>query len=366
MNVLVGERLRGRLSICVGFALLVVACGTGPVDSDGQQASAPSMDAAPEGMPGEYVAERSTVIALDPSTGHERWQGRPPLLNARPIQEIAGTLNLEGNVSRTKCSFLYASTKLDVASGAFIAAEVHTGPRTLAEGMPPINDGQLSIRYVLDPLADQLSTGLEAIDTTTGSTLWSKVQPGPNGRAVYSPPVFGSGVLAATVGGRNPEFTGPATAIEFIDEQTGEILWAASGDPAVAIGGGIAYVLNLGSLEAHDIRTGRSRWRQDSEATQLSANDHVVVVSGDRGRWHTTRPGSSCGRCLTGSEAEASTAVGYSSGATRSSSLPHRAATRHRALVADTRSSRNGSLQNCMAAAEAVESRTCLLTRASF
>ena len=98
-----------------------------------------------------------------------------------------------------------------------------------------------------------------------------------------NPHLFGFGVIVAAVGGRNPMNLGPATAIEFIDEQSGATLWTAAGDPAVAIGDEVAYVLNAGSLEAHDIRTGTSRWRQETDAAQVSANDHVVVVSGATG-----------------------------------------------------------------------------------
>ena len=82
------------------------------------------------------------------------------------------------------------------------------------------------------------------------------------------------------MGGRNPENQGPATAIDFIDKASGDILWTELGDPAVAIGGGMAYVLKPGSLEAHEVRTGTPRWRHDGDAAQVSANDHIVVVSG--------------------------------------------------------------------------------------
>ena len=146
-----------------------------------------------------------------------------------------------------------------------------------------MTDGALTIRYVLDSSATQESTGLEAVDSTTGATVWRVVQPDTAGPALLNPPLFGVGVIVAAVGGRNPMNLGPASAIEFIDEPSGAILWTSPGDPAVAIGGGIAYVLNAGSLEAHDIRTGTSRWRQETDATQVSANDHLAVASGVAG-----------------------------------------------------------------------------------
>ncbi len=155
--------------------------------------------------------------------------------------------------------------------------------KTLEDDAPPITDGALTIRYVLDHLPDGPSTGLEADDSTTGSMVWTNTQPGGDGPALLNPPLFDVGVIVAAVGGRNPMNLGPASAIEFIDEPTGAILWTSPGDPAVAIGGGIAYVLNAGSLEAHDIRTGTSRWRQETDATQVSANDHLAVVSGAAG-----------------------------------------------------------------------------------
>jgi outer membrane protein assembly factor BamB len=297
VNVLVGLQRWRRSGIGVGLALLVVACGTGAVDSDGQPTSTPSLESfpalpntalaiesAPDGMPGENVTVRSTVTALDVATGHELWQASPPVVYARPIREDGGNLSLEGNVSPSKCSFNNAFTKLDVASGALISAEILDPPKTLADGTPSINDGALSIGYVVEELAGgRPSYGLEAVDSTTGSTVWSIVRPDVNGPALLDPPLFGFGVIVAAVGGRNPLNRGPAIAIEFIDEQTGDTLWESPGDAAVAIGDGMAYVLNAGSLEAHEIRTGASRWRQETDATEVSANDHVVVVSGTAG-----------------------------------------------------------------------------------
>jgi len=310
VNVLVGTR---RSGIGLGLALLLVVACSGATNSNGRQEStppsesapssestrssestpplestpslesAPSSLSAPEGMPGENVSERSTVTAFDAATGHQVWQASPPMAFATPIAEDDGTLILRGSVSPATCVFSPALTKLDSASGAFISAEILDPPQTLEEGAPPITDGALTIRYVLRQLPDGPSTGLEADDSTTGSMVWTNTQPGDDGPGLLDPPLFGAGVIVAAVGGRNPTNLGPASAIEFIDEPTGAILWTSPGDPAVAIGGGIAYVLNAGELEAHDIRTGTSRWRQETDATQVTANDHLAVVSGAAG-----------------------------------------------------------------------------------
>jgi outer membrane protein assembly factor BamB len=246
------------------------------------QASRPSVEPLPEGMPGDNVSKPSTLTALDVATGHQIWQTHPPMVYPTPISESGGTLELHGGVSPEKCSFFSALTTLDVVTGTFINGHIIYA-QSVAEDMPPISDGTLTIQYVLDNSIPGTLTGLEAVDRATGSTLWRVVQPGASGPALLKPPLSGSGVIVAAVGGRNPISRGPATAIVFIDERTGITLWTTPGDAPVAIGAGMAYVLSAGSLEAHDIHTGASRWRQDTQAAQVSANDDVVVVSGAAG-----------------------------------------------------------------------------------
>jgi outer membrane protein assembly factor BamB len=277
----VTARLLARPRRCwlpiVGLTLVAASCGGGDV------AGSVDTTGSVKGVPGENVTEWSTVTALDVATGHELWRASVPMVSARPIREDGGILSLAGNVSPSKCMFIGALTKLDVASGALMSAEIVNAPRSLAEGTPSMNDGALSIGYVVEELAGGLSYGLEAVDSATGLTVWSIVRPGVNGPALVDPPLFGFGVIVAAVGGRNPLNQGPATSIEFIDEKSGAILWAATGDALVAIGDGMAYVLSADGVEAHDIRTGVSRWRQETDATEVSANDHVVVASGTAG-----------------------------------------------------------------------------------
>lgn len=174
------------------------------------------------------VQSPATLTVLDVADGHPLWQARPPIVYPTPTGISDGTVELSGQVSPAKCSSSAATLTLDASSGALIDAHV-VPSQSLKEAMPPITDDGVTIRYILDTSTPESSTGVEAVYTATGSTLWRNVKPGPDGPAPLYPPLVDSGVFVVAVGGRNPLDQGPATAIQFIDERTGATLWDSLG-----------------------------------------------------------------------------------------------------------------------------------------
>jgi outer membrane protein assembly factor BamB len=234
-------------------------------------------------MPGANVAERATVIALDASDGHQRWRVQPPVVLASPTGAGSGRLTLDGTISRAQCDFKPVVVVLNAATGALAAATPHPNVMNIdnPDGVvPPLVDGPIAIHYVFDHGQKGPSTGLRAVDIATNKTLWRMVVAGDSGPALLRPPVYGSGVVAASFGGDNPFAGTPATSVGFIDQQRGKVLWRVSNAGRVAIGHGLAYLLTGTAIEARDVRTGTIRWRLASDATQVTANDKEVVVSG--------------------------------------------------------------------------------------
>jgi outer membrane protein assembly factor BamB len=275
--------VRGRPGVAavLGVALLMAACG-----HSAQQAGPsgrPSVTLVPTpGMPGANVVERATVIALDASDGHERWRVQPPLVIATPTGAGPGRLRLDGATSRDQCDFNRVVVVLNAATGALATATPQ--PNVMSTDnpdsvVPPLVDGPIAIHYFVGHQKGP-STGLRAVDLATKKTLWRMIVTGDSGPALLRPPVYGSGVVAATFGGDNPFAGTPAVSVGFIDEQRGEVLWRVSNGGRVAIGHGLAYLLTANAIEARDVRTGTIRWRLASDAAQITANDEAVVVSG--------------------------------------------------------------------------------------
>jgi outer membrane protein assembly factor BamB len=235
-------------------------------------------------MPGANVAERATVIALDASDGHERWRVQPPLVLATPTGTGSGRLTLDGTTSPANCDFRRVVVALNEATGVLAAATPQPNVASTDNPdsvVPPLVVGLIAIHDVFEHQNGPL-TGLRAVDPATNKTLWRLVVAGDSGPALLRPPVYGSGVVAASFGGDNPFNGGPATSVGFLDQQRGKVLWQVSNAGRVAIGHGLAYLLTGNALEARDVRTGTIRWRLASDAAQITANDEEVVVSGSQ------------------------------------------------------------------------------------
>ncbi len=254
----------GQMVVSRMYGMLLLVAALGAVGCGGNATSA---------------AEPSTVAALDLATGQNRWVAHPPMAYPTPTRDANGYVTLTGSVSSAPCIYTGMTATLDSNSGTITSTE--TPDRTIPPGEVnrPIIDGAFTIKYIVNGSPNGPSSGLTAMDSTTGKTLWTVIGPQDQGPALFHPPLIGSGVIVAAIGGRNALNRGPASAIEFIDEATGATLWSAPGDVAVAIGSGLAYVLSGGNLEAHDIRTGEMRWSQPSDKVQVSANDRIVVSS---------------------------------------------------------------------------------------
>jgi outer membrane protein assembly factor BamB len=243
-------------------------------------------------MPGANVAERATVLALDASDGHVRWRVQPPVVLATPTGAGHGRLRLDGTISPANCDSNPVVVVLNAATGALLAAtpqpnvSITDHPDSV---VPPLVDGPIAIHYVFEHHKGP-STGLRAVAPATNKTLWRMVVAGDSGPALLRPPVYGSGVVAASFGGDNPFNGGPATSVGFIDQRRGKVLWRVSNAGRVAIGHGLAYLLTGNAIEARDVRTGTIRWRRPSNAAQVTANDDEVVVSGALPTANTSPP----------------------------------------------------------------------------